>query len=151
MVKPKKTATELRATANRRVKRWQEKQRAAGKRPVNVMIDQGAVDLIDQEQQTTGDTMSEVVERAIVQTYGSTEPEPVAQPVSSPEGELTPGKPDSFEQILLTIADEPGTWRDKASRLNVQGVLSKQGKPWTNASLPIAIKRIRDKYEGGQS
>ena len=135
MAKPTKTIEELRETANRRAKRWQQKQRDQGKKHLNVMVHQGTMDLIAEQREKTGATTTEIVERAIDAAYGS------------PEPGLIPIEPEPLDKILLDVADEPGTWKDKADRLNEQGIKTAKGKTWTDANIRIAVSKIKKRQD----
>ncbi|ACN17854.1 hypothetical protein HRM2_48050 [Desulforapulum autotrophicum HRM2] len=132
MARPTKTIEELRATANARAKRWQQKQRDQGLKHLNVMVHQGTMDLIAEQREKTGATTPEIVERAIDVAYGSPEPEPI------------PIEPMPLEKLLLDVANQPGTWKDKADRLNDQGIKTAKGKPWTDANIRMAVKNLKN-------
>ncbi len=49
-----------------RIRKWREKQKQGGKKPVSVMLSQAALDILAQEQKKTGKKQGAVVERAIM-------------------------------------------------------------------------------------
>ena len=72
MSRPLKTVEELRAAANIRAKRWQQKQRASGKKHISGMIDPDVYDLICRERDRTGTTLATILETAVIEKYGTT-------------------------------------------------------------------------------
>lgn len=62
--------------ANReRQKRWREKQRSRGKKPLTVLLSEESRALLDREKHRTGETIAALVERAI-QNLGAVETAP---------------------------------------------------------------------------
>ena len=47
-----------------------------------------------------------------------------------------------LNQILLNL--EPGTWKEKAKRLNDKSILTASGKTWTDNNLRMAVKNIQE-------
>ena len=60
-----KTLKERRETDRERQRRWRAKHRSQGKRPISIMLSNDVKDLINQEKRRTGETIAQLVERAI--------------------------------------------------------------------------------------
>ena len=56
-----------------RQRAWKEKQAKSGKKSVTIMISKAAKDLIDKEKSKTGQTIAEIIEKALQGTYGNTQ------------------------------------------------------------------------------
>jgi len=170
MVKPKKTLEEIRATGNARAKRYQQLQRALGKKHLTVLVSQDAMDIITGQRQRTGATVSKVVESAIMMAYGDPEPEvfkPACEPLEHlPElvPELTPetapepmvdqetelsdyhGKSLSLDEkdsvIIKVVELYPGR-KDAQKRAEI---LNRAGVPRGKGKAPWDSKSVMDAY-----
>lgn len=58
---------ERRKTDRERQKRWRKRQNSQGKKQISVMISLKAQLMLNREKKKTGETNSEVIERAILQ------------------------------------------------------------------------------------
>jgi len=74
----------------RRFARWKERQEQKGKRHISGMISAEAYDLLSRERDQTGESVSSIVERALIGFYGvSVEPQPEPEPITHKETQET--------------------------------------------------------------
>ena len=67
------------------------------------------------------------------------EPKPIEDPISVIDTDTS----QDLKEILLNL--EPGTWKEKAKRLNDMSILTASGKTWTANNLRMAVKNLNDK------
>jgi len=87
---PEQILENRREAERRRFQRWKDKQEKAGKRHISGMISAEAYNLLSRERDQTGESVSSIVEKALIGFYGK--PVPVA--------EVEPEEP---EQVTLTL------------------------------------------------
>lgn len=115
MVKPTKTAEELRKTSNIRAKRYQQAQRDQGKKHLSLLVSQEISDIIAEQRQKTGATIAKIVEAAIMAAYADPKPMIIPQAVKThepvellPEVKSKEPEYNLFDAELMNLDSNPG-------------------------------------------
>ena len=73
-----------------RQKKWQEKQKTKGKKRFTIMIDKIAAEILNSEKVKTGESMSAIVNRALLMIAGKTDSGDVIKTLSAEKRKTVP-------------------------------------------------------------
>lgn len=134
-----------------RQREWKKKQAAKGKKSLTAMISEEAKSLIDRERKRTGEPISSIVDRAVINLLGKGEKESVrdfeqADTVEEWQKEVTAEEREIYEGISLLK-----TWMNIAQLtyiLNSKKIRPLYGGPkWTHNQVRKLIARVEGKFD----
>jgi hypothetical protein len=134
-----------------RQREWKNKQAAKGKKSLTAMISEEAKSLIDRERKRTGEPISGILDRAVINLLGKGEKESVrdfeqAYAVDEWQKEVTAEEREIYEGISLLK-----TWMNIAQLtyiLNSKKIRPLYGGPkWTHNHVRKLIARVEGKFD----
>jgi Recombinase len=135
------TISERRHTDRERVKRWRAKHQKSGGRSLQVMLTPEARKALDLERKKTGESITAIVNRAILQ-LGRTE----TAGRTSIMGTKQPERDDIMAKILIMHALHDMNQSQIAKALNDKGVQTFSGKgKWYSSTIRNIFQNLREK------
>jgi hypothetical protein len=134
-----------------RQREWKKKQAAKGKKSITAIVSEDAKTLLDKERKRTGETISGIIERSIINLLAGREKEPVqslekAHSVDGWEIKVTAEEKEVYEGISLLKS-----WMNIAQLtyiLNSKKVKPLYGGPkWTHNHVRKLISRVEGKFD----
>lgn len=139
----KQILEDRREADRRRFAKYKERQEALGKRHISGMISAEAYDLLSRERDVTGQSVSAIVERALIGFYGVSKPVPEVEPEPQieqiEEVESVPDRQDTekYKDYIISLVrqlkkDGCPSFTKAIDHLNEKGILSVSGSAKLN-------------------
>lgn len=138
-------------TNKERQREWKKSQAAKGKKSITAMISEEAKSLLDKERKRTGETISGIIDRSIINCLRDRETDPVpaleqATAVEEWEDRVTAEEKEVYEGISLLKS-----WMNIAQLTYILN--SKKVRPlyggnkWTHSQVRKLIGRVEGKFD----
>ena len=137
-----------------RQRKWKEKQRSEGKKPVTVMLSEKAYEILETETEKTKENQQTVIERAILNLQTVTSSTPVDKPIVTsniPEGKIpVTGTAKEYKkgiyELIVNLHDtEELSFGEISRRFNNEGLQTLSGKGiWHPKTISKMHKRLKE-------